>query len=485
MLVRSGTQVTKEIIQACSSKMKIIGRAGVGVDNIDVQSATEKGIIVVNSPDGNTTAAAEHTFALMISMARFIPSADKSIKSGKWDRKSFIGVELRNKNLGIIGLGKIGSKVAEMALACGMKIFAFDPLATKERAKSLGVSLVEDINQIWTESDFISLHVPKNEKTVNLINKNSISKMRDGVRIVNCSRGGVINEEDITEAVKSGKVAGIALDVFDQEPVRQDSPLFSLGDKAVLTPHLGACTEEAQINVAIDVAQQIKEVLTGGFATNSVNLSGLKSNIQNLDAYMGLCKILGKFLDQYAGDNTRPKALNIRVTGDLAKENIEPLILSVLSGFLSQKVESATLVNARKIAKEKSLKIIEQKIEEQANYSEEITIELETEEKNFAISGILENKKLPVITSLNKRKFFLNPTEHMLLTLHNDQPGVIAKIGSVLAKNNININGMALGRKSIREEALMVCTVDEPISNNILEEIRKLSETLKASYIKL
>ncbi len=485
MLVRSGTQVTKEIIDACSSEMKIIGRAGVGVDNIDVEAATQKGIIVVNSPDGNTTAAAEHTFALMMSLARFIPNAHESMKKGEWERKKFTGIELRNKNLGIIGLGKIGSKVAQMAQGACMKVYAFDPMLSREKAESLNIELVDNLDEIWTNCDFISLHVPKTPKTANLINKDSIAKMKDGVRIINCSRGGVVNEADLADAVEKGKVAGAAIDVYDKEPPDKDHPLLRVADKIIMTPHLGAATEEAQINVAIDVALQIKEVLTGGFVSNAVNISGINSaTISVLAPYMNLCRILGCFLAQYAGQ-VRIENLTVKVNGELAKQDIEPLILSSLIGFLSSCLEGVTLVNVKSLAKERNIKITESKLSEKTDYSEEISLELQTDNKKFYISGILENKKIPVIIKLNGRSFFLVPSEHMLLTLHNDRPGVIAKIGSVLANNNINISGMALGRKGVKEEALMICSIDETISDNVLEEIKKASYVEKAAYIKL
>lgn len=486
MLVRSGTTVTKDIIEACSGKMKIIGRAGVGVDNIDVPVATQKGIIVVNSPDGNTTAAAEHTLAMMMALARQIAPADLSLKSGKWDRKKFMGIELRAKKLGVIGLGKIGSKVAQVAIAMGMEVLAYDPLASTEKIESLGASLAKDLDVIWQNSDFITLHIPKTPQTANLVNKETIAKMKDGVRIINCARGGVINEADLAEAIANGKVAGAAIDVFSEEPTSPDNPLLKLGDKVVVTPHLGASTEEAQINVSIDVAEQIKSVLTGGFAKSAVNLSGMgSSNLPHMNAYLELCQLLGKFLEQYAGDEGKPSTLSVKVSGELTKHNIEPLVLASLAGFLSAKIEGVSLVNAKLIAQEKGINIIESKLTEKTAYSEEVCLEVQTEKRSFCIRGILQEGKIPVITRLNERNFFLVPDKHLLLTLHNDRPGVIAKISDLLAREDINISGMVLGRKAAREEALMICTIDEPLNQEILDEVKKLPEVIKDAYIRL
>ncbi len=482
LLVRSGTQVTKEIIEACSSKMKIIGRAGVGVDNIDLEPATQKGIIVVNSPDGNTTAAAEHTVAMMMALARMIAPADLSMKKGEWKRSKFMGVELHNKVLGVVGLGKIGSKVAQIAVAIGMRVIAYDPVVSQSRAESLNIKLVE-LEQIWKESDFITLHIPKLPQTTNLINKDTIALMKDGVRIVNCARGGVVNEADLAQALKSGKVAGAAVDVFDKEPLAADSPLRELGDNVVLTPHLGASTEEAQVNVAIDVAEQIREVLSGGFARSAVNLPGLRgSAIEEMKAHLELAALLGAFLNQFSG-SARPSQLTVKAVGDLANKEISPLVLAAMQGFLAQKIEGITFVNAKIVAQERGIQVVESKLTSMSDYAEELVLELKTDKGDFQIAGTLQNGKLPMITNLNGYKFLVAPSDHMLLTLHNDKPGVIAKISKLLGDNDINISGMALGRKSVRDEALMICTLDDPLSDSILAELKALPEVVKAGYI--
>jgi D-3-phosphoglycerate dehydrogenase len=295
IMIRSGTKLTKEAIEA-GKNLKIIGRAGVGVDNVDVPTATRMGIVVVNSPEGNTIAAAEHTLAMMMSLSRFIPAANASLKGGKWDRKSFTGVEVYKKTLGILGLGKIGSHVATVAKALGMRILAYDPFLTAERAEKLGVHLVE-LEILLREADYITLHLPKTKDTYHLINADRIAIMKDGVRIINCARGGIIDEVAIAEAIKSGKIAGIALDVFENEPLEAESGLRELGANVILTPHLGASTEEAQTNVAVDVAEQIRDVLLGLPARSAVNIPGLRPDVwQKLKPYLQLAEMFGNLV---------------------------------------------------------------------------------------------------------------------------------------------------------------------------------------------
>lgn len=482
MLVRSGTTVTEDILESTTSKMKIIGRAGVGVDNIHVETATKKGILVVNSPDGNTTAAAEHTVSMMMSLTRNIPKAHQSMFAGKWDRKSFTGIELRGKTLGIVGLGKIGSKVAEMSKAIGMKLIAFDPYASQAHADSLGVTLYSDINEIWKNSDFITLHIPKTPQTANLVNKDTINLMKDGVRIINCARGGVIDESDLAECIVSGKVAGAALDVFDQEPINQDNPLLKLQDKVILTPHLGAATEEAQINVAVDVAQQIKTVLNGGFATSAVNLRGLHtSTLTGFTQYMQLAYILGRFLAEFSGV-IKTKEFKLQASGKLTDEDLSPLVLSSLSGFLSASTDGVSLVNAKMYAEDRKIQVTETKLTNSS--ADEITVKIKTEDgQELKVSGMLHENKDCIITGLQEHRFFLQPYEHMLVTCHQDKAGAIANITKVLGDNNINISGLIVRRAEIGKDALLICGIDEKLDNNILEKINNIEEIDKSVYM--
>ena len=357
LMIRSGTQVTKEIIEAGNS-LKIIGRAGVGVDNVDVPAATRKGIVVVNSPEGNTIAAAEHAIAMMLSMSRHIPEANASVKGGKWERNRFIGVEVYKKTLGIVGLGKIGSHLAAAAKAMGMKLLAYDPFISTERAEQLGCRLVE-LELLMRESDYITLHIPKTPETLHLINAEVLSKMKPTARIINCARGGIIDEAALAEAIKEGKIAGAALDVYEQEPLQADSPLRSVGQNLVLTPHLGASTAEAQVNVAIDVAEQIRDVLLGLPARSAVNIPGIfPDSIEKLKPYLQLAETLGNLVSQLAGG--RVDYLNVQLQGELANNQSQPVVVAALKGLLSQALrERVNYVNASIEAKERGIRVVE------------------------------------------------------------------------------------------------------------------------------
>ncbi|NEQ23123.1 MAG: phosphoglycerate dehydrogenase, partial [Microcoleus sp. SIO2G3] len=356
LMIRSGTRVTKEIIEA-GKQLKIIGRAGVGVDNVDVPAATRQGIVVVNSPEGNTIAAAEHALAMMLSLSRHIPDANQSVKNNQWDRKSFIGTEVYKKTLGVVGLGKIGSHVATVARAMGMRLLAYDPFISLERADQIGCLLV-DMDMLLQQSDYITLHMPKTPETTHLIDAEALAKMKPTARIINCARGGIIDEQALFEALEAGKIAGAALDVFESEPL-EDSPLRSLGKEMVLTPHLGASTAEAQVNVAIDVAEQIRDVLLGLPARSAVNIPGLSPNVlEELRPYMQLAETLGNLVGQLSGG--RIEMLNVHLQGELATNNSQPLVVAALKGLLSQALrEHVNYVNASIEAKERGIRVIE------------------------------------------------------------------------------------------------------------------------------
>lgn len=356
LMVRSETKVKADIIEA-GKKLKIIGRAGVGVDNIDIDSATQNGVIVVNSPDGNTMAAAEHTVALMLAMARNIAPAANSAKLGKWERTKFTGCELYKKTLGVIGFGKIGSHVAEIALAFGMKLVVFDPYTSGDVVEKAGGEYVPSLDDFWGKCDFITVHVPKTKETLNLINKETIAKMKKGVRLINCARGGIINEQDLKEAIESGQVAGAAIDVYENEPDISACPLVNCSGNIVLTPHLGASTKEAQINVAIDVAEQIKEVLSGGSASSAVNIPSLRPDkLEPVKDYMLIAENSGELAMQIADGVL--KSIEITAQGDLADLDIQPLEVAVLKGALSSCHVSVNYVNAPVIAQKRGIDII-------------------------------------------------------------------------------------------------------------------------------
>jgi D-3-phosphoglycerate dehydrogenase len=481
LLVRSQTQATKEILDR-ASKLKIIGRAGVGVDNIDVEAATEKGIIVVNSPEGNTIAAAEHTVALMMALSRHLSAADKSMKEHQWERSKFVGIELNGHTLGIIGLGKIGQRVGKIALAAGMKILGYDPFVSKEKAEDLGFKKA-NLDEIFAQADFITLHVPKTAETQNLINKSNIEKMKDGVRIINCARGGLINEQDLADAVKSGKVAGAAIDVFEVEPCER-SPLHECGDKVIMTPHLGASTQQAQLNVAIDVAEQIRDVLMGGVARAAVNLPGLKPDlVAQIKHYLSLAECMGSIIAQLSSGVI--KAVEIEALGALSKKNIEGLKLAILKGILATNLDGVTFVNAPLIAKERGIKVTELKSEDSGAYIDKLLIKLITEEQTRIIAGTVLQGDIPSIVQIDAYPVNIRPDNHSLVTFHQDKPGIVAQVSKIFWDANINISSMNLGRTKDNASAVMVITVDSAVDEATVKRIEAINGINIAKYVKL
>ncbi len=483
IMIRSGTKVTKEVIEA-GKNLKIIGRAGVGVDNVDVPTATRQGIVVVNSPEGNTIAAAEHAIAMMMSLSRFIPEANTSLKSGKWDRKSFTGVEVYKKTLGVVGLGKIGSHVAGVARAMGMRLLAYDPFITSERAEQMGVSLVE-LEILFRESDYITLHIPKTKETQHLIDAKAIALMKPTVRIVNCARGGIIDEQALAEALKSGRIAGAALDVFENEPLETNSPLRELGANLILTPHLGASTEEAQTNVAVDVAEQIRDVLLGLPARAAVNIPGVRPEVlQKLKPYLQLAETLGTLVSQLAGG--RVDTLEIRLQGELAKNESQPIVLAALKGLLSTALrERVNFVNAGIEAKERGIRVSETRDEAIEDYTGSLQLTAHGTQGTQSVTGALLGKSEMRITTINEFPINVAPSNYMLFTLHRDMPGIIGRIGSLLGSFNVNIASMQVGRRMVRGEAVMVLNIDDPLPPNLLEEITHIQGVNDAFVVNL
>ncbi|MBE9190334.1 phosphoglycerate dehydrogenase [Gloeocapsopsis crepidinum LEGE 06123] len=472
LMIRSGSRVTQEIIEA-GTQLKIIGRAGVGVDNVDVNAATRKGIVVVNSPEGNTIAAAEHALAMMLALSRYIPDANASVKSGNWDRKSFIGAEVYKKTLGIVGLGKIGSHVATAAKAMGMKLLAYDPFISTERADQLGCRLVE-MDVLLQESDYITLHIPKTSETTHLINADAIAKMKPNARIINCSRGGIIDEMALYNALKEGKIAGAALDVYETEPLG-DSPLKSLEKQVILTPHLGASTTEAQVNVAIDVAEQIRDVLLGLPARSAVNIPGLGPDVlEELRPYMQLAETLGNLVGQLAGG--RVEQLVVKLQGELATNKSQPIVVAALKGLLSQALrERVNYVNASIEAKERGIRVIETRDAAVRDYAGSLHLEAKGSLGEHSVTGALLGDSEIRITDIDEFPVNVPPSQNMLFTLHRDMPGIIGKIGSLLGSFNVNIASMQVGRKIVRGDAVMVLSLDDPLPDGILDEITKVS----------
>lgn len=482
LMIRSGTRVTKEVIEA-GDNLKIIGRAGVGVDNVDVMAATRKGIVVVNSPEGNTIAAAEHALALMMAMSRYIADANQSVKSGQWDRKSYTGVEVYKKTLGIVGLGKIGAHVATVARAMGMKLLAYDPFISHDRAEQLGCRLV-DLDLLFQEADYITLHIPKTPETKHLINAAAIAKMKPTARIINCARGGIIDEIALAEALKAGKIAGAALDVYEEEPLKE-SPLKELGKEIVMTPHLGASTEEAQVNVAIDVAEQIRDVLLGLPARSAVNIPGLRPDLlEQLRPYLQLAETLGNLVAQLAGG--RIESLNIRLQGELATNQSQPIVVAALKGLLSHALqERVNYVNASLEAKERGIHVIETRDATIRDYTGSLLLTATGSLGEHSVSGALLGESEMRITSVDEFPVNVPPNRYMLFTLHRDMPGIIGKIGSLLGSFNVNIASMQVGRKIVRGDAVMVLSIDDPLPEGILSEILKVPGIREAYTVTL
>lgn len=480
LLVRSRCKVTREVLEK-ASKMRIVGRAGVGVDNIDLQAATEKGVLVINSPEGNTASASEHTVALMMALSRYIPTADASMKAGLWERNKYLGSELFNKTLGVVGLGKIGSRVATTAQALGMKVIAYDPFMSAERAHELHVRIVS-LDEIWEHADYITLHTPKTRDTTGLINAEVIAKMKKGVRIVNAARGGLIDEQALANAIKEGKVAGAGLDVFVEEPLKE-SPLKELGSKVVLTPHLGASTEEAQFNVAIDIAEQISDYLSGKHVRSPVNLPSMRPEVLKLlGKFVWLAEAMAAVAGEFLQGNI--KELDIVVSGELAKKDTAPLATAALRGLFASRMEGVTYVNAPIVAKNHGVHVKQSNLGSDSERAE-VILTLKGDNGESRLVGTVLAHEEPLITRINDFPVNLTPQRYMLFTSHRDQPGMVAKIAGILGQFDINISTMSVARVGVREEAVMVMGLDDPLNKRLLGEIESAEGIHLARFVSL
>jgi len=479
LIVRSQTKVTRKILDKASS-LKIIGRAGVGVDNIDMDAATEKGIIVVNAPEGNTIAAAEHTMAMMLALARNIPQAHNALINGTWDRKTYMGVELRNKVLGILGLGKIGSEVAKRSIAMEMKVLAYDPFVSSQRAEKLGVELV-DLRTIFKEADFITIHLPLKDDTRHLIDRDAIAVMKPGVRIINVARGGIVDEQALYEALKEGKVAGAAIDVFENEP-QTESPLFELKN-VVVTPHLGASTKEAQINVAVDVAKEIVSYYRGEAVKNTVNAPSVSPEImERLNPYLELSHKMGKLISQLMRGI---EGVKIQYYGDIVNYEVNILTNSFLRGLLEPMLNSAVnLINAPYIAKSRGIKVYESKTLEAKDYTNLITVSVEAKDEKRTVSGTVFSSE-PRIVRYDGFSIDAVPQGHMLVVPHIDRPRIVGPVATILGDHGINIAGMQVGRESVGGQAIMFLSVDSQVPDDILKEIAQMDGILDVKYVYL
>lgn len=481
LLVRSQTQVTADVF-AAGKKLKAVGRAGVGVDNIDINAATQAGVPVINAPDGNTISTAEHSFAMLMAVARNIPQAHKKLADGTWDRKSFQGVELNKKVLGIIGMGRIGSEVAKRAKAFGMTVMGYDPFMTEERAQKMGVTNAS-VDEICRQADFITVHTPLTKETRHIISSREFDKMKDGVRLINCARGGIIDEKALYEAITTGKVAGVALDVYEEEPP-VDNPLIGL-PQVVHTPHLGASTVEAQENVAVDVSEEILKVLRGQPFKNAVNLPSIPADVmEKVQPYFTLGEKLGHFLAQVTVGSV--SEIEIKYSGELTDVDTAPLTRTVLKGVLSFRLgEGVNYVNAPLLAKVRDITVTERKVAQNRGFTNLLTVSLKTSQETRTVAGTRLNGYGARIVKIDDYAIDVAPEGYLLYIHHNDRPGVIGRVGSILGTNGVNIATMQVGRRDIGGDAIMMLSVDKPLTAELLDTMGDLPEVKSVTQIEL
>ncbi len=481
LVVRSATQVTASLIEA-GRNLKVIARAGVGVDNIDVEKATEKGIMVINSPEANTISTAEHAIALLTALARNIPAANNAVKRGEWKRDHFLGVELTGKKLGVIGLGRVGSEVARRARAMGMQVLALDPYISAERAAQVGAQMLP-LKQLLQESDFVTLHLPLVDSTHHLIGEGELALIKPGVRLINCARGGLIDEAALYRALITGKIAGAALDVTEQEPPREN-PLFKL-DNVIVTPHLGASTQEAQLNVALQVAEQVLKALKGEPVSSAVNYPSLLPEVmKELQPFFPLMRILGSFYMQLFGGHI--DELEIHYGGNIADRPLAPLTASCLTGMLRVVLgDQVNPVNAPYIARQRGIKVCETASASTHNLTDLVALHVRAGMETNTVAGTLfENNEIRIV-QIGRYRMEAVPSRYMLITYHRDLPGVVGKVGTLLGDAGINIASMQLSRERIGGEAIMLLQVDEPIGPELIRRFQKLDLITRTRFVTL
>lgn len=492
LVVRSGTQVNKELLKA-AKRLKVIGRAGAGLDNIDVEAASKQGVIVMNAAGGNTISTAEHTMSMILSLSRNIPQADASVKAGRWERSGFMGVELYGKYLGVVGLGRIGSEVAARARAFGMRIIAYDPHLSDEKVRELDATPVTTLEELLKQADYITVHTPLTAETRGVIAEKEFALMKPGVRLINCARGGIICEEALLAALKSGKVGGAALDVFETEPPTRQELIRH--PKVVATPHLGASTEEAQKSVAREIALSVRDYLLGQGIRNAVNIPSVDPEVLKLiQPYLNLAERMGGMQAQLV--EGRVREVRIRYVGELVKFDMAPLTLAFIKGLLTPVLqETVNYVNAAVIARERGIKVIESKSSEVEDFANLIATTVETDlpatplrqagKGKLTIQGTLFTRQDPRIVQIDDIRVEAIPSGWMLVVRNDDMPGMVGQFGTALGRRGINIGWMNFGRNRLGGEALMAFNVDQPISKEVLEEIRALPHVIDAKVIKL
>jgi D-3-phosphoglycerate dehydrogenase / 2-oxoglutarate reductase len=479
LAVRSATKVTAELVAAADS-LKVIGRAGIGVDNIDVAAATERGIVVMNTPYGNSITAAEHTIAMMFALARQIPAADRSTQAGKWEKSRFMGVELSGKTLGIIGCGNIGAIVADRAQGLKMKVIAYDPFLSPERAVELGVERVS-LDDLYVRADFITLHTPLTDATRNLIDSDALARMKRGVRIVNCARGGLIVEADLAAALDEGQVAGAAIDVFVAEPATQN-PLFGRAN-FVATPHLGAATSEAQENVALQIAEQMADLLLTGAVANAVNMPSLTAEeAARLKPYMVLAEQLGSFAGQLT--ETGIRAVAIEYDGAIAELNTKPLTATALTGLLAPQLASVNMVNAPLICRQRDIRISETTRSEAGDYQTLMRVTVTTERRERTVAGTIFAGNKPRLVEVEGIALEAELGRHMLFVRNYDKPGFIGALGNALAAALVNIATFHLGRTAPGEDAIALIEVDQKLTSALIDAVRGLPNVIQATAMR-
>jgi D-3-phosphoglycerate dehydrogenase len=479
LLVRSSTQVTADVLAAAKT-LKVIGRAGIGVDNIDVPSATARGIVVMNTPHGNSVTTAEHTLAMIFALARHIPAADHTTRAGKWEKNKYTGIELYGKILGIIGCGNIGALVAERALALKMKVICYDPFLSDDKAKQLGVTKLS-VDELFMQSDIITLHVPLNEQTRNIVNRDTLAKTKKTIRIINCARGGLIDESALQHALESGQVAGAALDVFATEPALEN-PLFNLPN-VICTPHLGASTVEAQENVALQVAEQVADFLQSGAVAHAVNMPSLSAeDAVRLRPYLQLAGHMGNLLGQIISGDLQ--SVKIEYIGEIAKLRLPPMTTVALQALLSNHIESVNVVNAQLRAQERGIKLEEVRINDESDYRSLVRMTVRTSEGERSVEGALFGNAAPRFIRVDNIFIEASPSAHMLFIRNDDKPGFVGAVGHALAKHQINIASFNLGRATVGGEALALISVDSLVEQSIIKQLSKLPLMLEARALK-
>jgi D-3-phosphoglycerate dehydrogenase len=479
LAIRSATKVTKELLEV-ATRLKVVGRAGIGVDNVDIRSATSRGVVVMNTPHGNTITTAEHAIAMMFALARQIPEASGSTKQGKWEKNRFMGVELTAKTLGLVGCGNIGSIVADRAVGLKMHVLAYDPYLSEKKALELGVEKT-DLDTLLARSDFITLHTPLTDATRNILSREALAKTKQGVRIINCARGGLLDEAALADAIRSGHVAGAALDVFETEPAT-DSPLFAL-ENVVCTPHLGAATAEAQENVALQVAEQMSDFLLSGAVTNAINMASVSAeDAPRLKPYLELCRLLGAFAGQLTQAREGAiRKVGIEYEGQAASLNHRPLTAAMLAGLMSPLMEGVNMVNAAVAARDHGIDVAETVHDRPTEYLTLVRVTVETDSLTRSVSGTLFAGSRPRIVEIKGIKVEADFAPHMLYVTNQDKPGFIGRFGATLAGAGLNIATFHLGRSEQGGDAICLVSLDESVPEEVLAMVRTLPLVMQAT----